>query len=172
MCLKCFQLIQHPIQLVQGIISQLKEKQKSFRWFSYGRRSSRMPSDSVWVEFEEVKQNKFQLLWLRASKCTWEVSRARQKLELLSALQTFRVLHISMNARWRMNQLLMVNWSTRSHRTTRADNNAASCSCPVSRSCNCNWRKMLQHHTATTWNSSVRFGFCRHFECVLLNTFC
>ena len=26
----------------------------------------------------------------------------------------------------------------RSHRTTRADNNAASCSCPVSRSCNCN----------------------------------
>ena len=58
-----------------------------------------MPSDSVWVEFEEVKQNKFQLIWLRASKCTWEVSRARQKLELLSALQTFRVLHISMNAR-------------------------------------------------------------------------
>ena len=102
---------------------------------------------------------------------TWEVSRALQRLELLSALQTFRVLHISMNARWRMNQLLMVNWSTRSPRTTRADNNAASCSCSVSRSCNCNWRKMLQHHTATTWNSSVRFGFCRHFECVLLNTF-
>ena len=47
-----------------------------------------MPSDSVWVEFEEVKQNKFQLIWLRASKCTWEVSRARQKLELLTALQT------------------------------------------------------------------------------------
>ena len=105
---------------------------------------------------------------------TWEVWRALKKLELLvfCALQTFRVLHISMNARWRMNQLLMVNWSTHSPRTTRADNNAASCSCSVSRSCNCNWRKMLQHHTATTWNSSVRFGFCRHFECVLLNTFC
>ena len=39
---------------------------------------------------------------------TWEVWRALKKLELLvfRALQTFRVLHISMNARWRMNQLL------------------------------------------------------------------
>ena len=48
---------------------------------------------------------------------TWEVWRALKKLELLlatplatlnifSALQTSQVLHISMNVRWRMNQLL------------------------------------------------------------------
>ena len=46
---------------------------------------------------------------------TWEVWRALKKLELLyassnsqrifCALQTFRVLHISMDARWRMKQL-------------------------------------------------------------------
>ena len=42
---------------------------------------------------------------------TREVWRALKKLELLlrifPALQTFRVLHISMNARWRMNHLLI-----------------------------------------------------------------
>ena len=42
---------------------------------------------------------------------TWEVWRALKKLELLlrifRALQTSSVLHISMNARWRMNQLLI-----------------------------------------------------------------
>ena len=30
-----------------------------------------------------------------------------KKLRIFRALQTSRVLHISMNARWRMNQLLM-----------------------------------------------------------------
>ena len=38
---------------------------------------------------------------------TWEVWRALKKLlRIFRALQTSRVLHISMNARWRMNQLL------------------------------------------------------------------
>ena len=43
---------------------------------------------------------------------TWEVWRALKKLEQLRifrALQTSRVLHISMNARWSMNQVLNVN---------------------------------------------------------------
>ena len=44
---------------------------------------------------------------------TWEVWRALKKLELLEHLScspNFCVLHISMNARWRMNQFLIVSY--------------------------------------------------------------
>ena len=53
---------------------------------------------------------------------TWEVwLRLEQLLRIFRALQTSRVFHISMNARWRMNQLLSLqhaihfNWFCKEH---------------------------------------------------------
>ena len=56
-----------------------------------------------------IRQRAFLEIW-----STWEVWRARKMRKLLRifrALQTSRVLHISMNARWHMNQLLIVEES-------------------------------------------------------------
>ena len=81
-------LLQHLNHRVENVIKQLVH--------TSAVRSSRYEARGKFEEHE------------RCVRVAWGV--AEGKSSFFRALQTSRVLHILMNARWRMNQLLIENW--------------------------------------------------------------